>query len=222
VTAFQLQLERLRRSRDGEISPKQQEILTRMSAAVSRLVDLVESLLHYTRIESGRLTTDIRSFDVRTVASEALEEMRPQAEAKGLNLELVSPSDLPELRSDPQLVRLIVTNLVGNAVKFTEHGKVEVALAATGEGHRIVVRDTGPGIPVEERSRIFEPFERLEPTRKKHSPGIGLGLSLVREMAHALGGRVDLESALGEGSTFTLTLSGTALEADDAHLDHRG
>jgi signal transduction histidine kinase len=97
-------------------------------------------------------------------------------------------------------------NLVGNAIKFTERGGVRVAVTAREQALRIEVSDTGPGIPLEERTRIFEPFEQLEQVSSKHTPGIGLGLALVREMMRALGGSIELRSEIGVGSTFIVIL----------------
>jgi signal transduction histidine kinase len=114
------------------------------------------------------------------------------------------------LHSDPELVRMVLTNLINNAIKFTERGEIVVCVEHDDGCHRVVVKDTGPGIPPEERTRIFEPFEHIEPTRHKHTPGVGLGLALVREMASALGGRIDLESEPGRGSEFTVFLPSAA------------
>jgi signal transduction histidine kinase len=219
ITALQLQVERLQRSKEPR-SERQSEILTRMSNASNRLGGLVESLLSYARISSGRLTTTPQAVDLQAVIGDAVDELRPAAEAKGLSLGWVGAAS-PPVHSDPQLIRLIVTNLVGNAIKFTETGSVEVELQRTEGAHRILVRDTGPGIPKHEHGRIFEAFEHIEPTRKKHTPGIGLGLALVREMVGALAGRVELESDLGRGSTFIVTLPTTLEEGADSGGDAR-
>jgi signal transduction histidine kinase len=207
ITALQLQVERLQRSKEPK-SERQSEILTRMSNASSRLGGLVESLLSYARISSGRLTTNLQTVDLQAIISDTVDELRPTADAKGLSLDWVAAAS-PSIHSDPQLIRLIVTNLIGNAIKFTESGGVKVELQRTEGAHRILVTDTGPGIPKHEHGRIFEAFEHIEPTRKKHTPGIGLGLTLVREMVGALGGEVDLESETGRGSTFIVTLPTT-------------
>ena len=139
--------------------------------------------------------------------SEALEEMRFQAERKGLTLRVES-SDLPPLVTDPSLLRLVVTNLVGNAIKFTSAGGIEVRLGHRDGAHRIAVADTGPGIARADQRRVFEPFEQLSPMSKKHAPGFGLGLALARDVTAALGGRIELTSAPGSGSTFTVVIPG--------------
>jgi signal transduction histidine kinase len=97
-------------------------------------------------------------------------------------------------------------NLVGNAIKFTPAGAVEVEVRSDASSHSILVKDSGPGIPPEDHDRIFEPFEQMEPLPHKHTRGVGLGLSIVKEMVEALSGRIELRSAPGEGSTFTVML----------------
>jgi signal transduction histidine kinase len=103
-------------------------------------------------------------------------------------------------------VHLALSNLLSNAIKFTDQGYVEVTLSSARNLARIAVRDTGRGIPREEHARVFEPFEQLEPSRQKHTPGVGLGLALVKAMTSALGGEVGLESQPGRGSVFTIAL----------------
>ncbi len=205
VTTFQLQIERLRRA-CAEPDPRQQELIARMATTARRMATLVESLLQYARIQSGGLKATPQTFDARDVVREVAEELRAQAEAKGLTIELESGAPCTLLHSDPELVRLVLVNLTGNAIKFTERGRVELGVAHGKREVRLTVSDTGPGIAPEEQVRIFEPFEHIEPTRHKHTPGVGLGLALVRELAGALGGRVDLSSEPGCGSVFTVCL----------------
>jgi signal transduction histidine kinase len=115
--------------------------------------------------------------------------------------------DLEPAWTDPRHVRLILVNLVANAIKFTERGEVVISVGrGEGRGFRIAVRDTGPGIPPDALEQIFEPFAQLESFLHKHTPGVGLGLALVREMVEALGGRIAVQSEMGVGSTFTVTL----------------
>jgi signal transduction histidine kinase len=206
VTALQLQLERLTRDLAASASERQRDIARRMTSATRRLADMIELLLQHARLESGRLAVRTEAIDVRELARATVEGLRPQAEQKGLALEVAPAPDLPPLRSDPQLVGLILGNLVANAVKFTEAGGVKVSLGVRDGAHVLEVRDTGPGISVEDQARIFEPFEQLGDVRRKHLPGIGLGLALVRQLTGALGGEVELTSSPGAGSTFRVVL----------------
>ncbi len=132
--------------------------------------------------------------------------MRLQAEDKGLALRMESPESMPPLESDPRLVRLILVNLLGNAIKFTEQGAVKLVLTHEADTYQLAVIDTGPGIPPEHQTRIFEPFEQVEPARKKHLVGVGLGLALVRDMVNSLQGAMALDSKIGQGSTFKIVL----------------
>jgi signal transduction histidine kinase len=204
LSALVLQLERLRRD-EGSLDDRQRQVVERMRVSTARLVDLVESLLRFDQIQSGRLAARPEPFDLGRLAAEVTDEVRPQAEGKGLALEVAAPPDLPPLDSDPRLVRLVLVNLLGNAIKFTERGGVSVSVAAVPGAQRVLVRDTGRGIAPADLARIFEPFEQLETLARKHTPGVGLGLTLVRELVQALGGTVQVESAPGRGTDFTVS-----------------
>jgi signal transduction histidine kinase len=226
LTSLKLNLERLTRSREeprsersrrlrgalGSMRERQDEMICKIAASAGRLHELIESLLEYARIEGGRLRVEVEDVDARALCQDVIDELLPQAEQKGLALRLthanaVDPgTDAPLLRSDPRLLRLVIVNLVGNAVKFTQEGEVLVFVSHSLGAHRICVRDSGPGIPVEDHERIFEPFEQMEPILHKHTRGVGLGLSIVKEMVEALSGRIELASELGAGSTFTVVL----------------
>ncbi|HWQ34624.1 MAG TPA: ATP-binding protein [Blastocatellia bacterium] len=199
-------LQILQRQPTEALTATQRQIVERIAGSSARLLDLIESLLEYARIQSGRLQITVGTFDAAAVAAEAVEDMRAQAERRGLELRFQPEPNLPPLRSDARLVRLIMTNLVSNAVKYTERGTIEVSVSCEDGAHRIAVRDTGPGIPAEQQALIFEPFEQLQQVNRKHAPGFGLGLAIVRQMVEALGGRIELESQPGTGSTFIVIL----------------
>ena len=205
LTSLKLNLERLVRSRERSLTPRQHEMVRKIATASVRLQELIESLLEYARIEGGRVRVSIETFDARALCEGVIEELAPQAEQKGVTLRLSVDGHLPSLSSDPRLVRLVIVNLVGNAVKFTHDGEVTVSLSAGSATQTVCVRDTGPGIPAEDHARIFEPFEQMEPIPNKHTRGVGLGLSIVKEMVEALSGTIELDSAVGRGSTFTVT-----------------
>ena len=206
LTALQLQVQRIQRN--PALSEAWADTIEAIARPTGRLVELVETILSYARIESGRLTMKIESLDLASLADDVARELRPAAEKKGLALELEAPpADLPSLRTDRALVRLILVNLIGNAIKYTTRGRIEVALAHHGDEHQLSVRDSGPGIPPALQDRIFEPFVQLdEDTEHKHLPGVGLGLALVRELATSLGGKVELHSEVGVGSAFTVSV----------------
>jgi len=181
----------------------QESIVHGVLGSVARLTAVIESLLQHALLEGGRLTTRISTFDALELTSEVIAELLPYAETKGLALRLVSSEAVP-IASDPDLVRLILLNLVGNAVKLSAPGGVEVAIGRAAGGCRFAVKGSGLGIPAGELARVSE--SRAGDPAPQSIAGMGLGLVLVREVATALGGRVDMESENGRGSTFTVTL----------------
>jgi signal transduction histidine kinase len=225
LTTVQLLVDRVSAA-SADLPPSLEKSVARMDSAVQRLTSLVESLLHYARLQSGRIGVHAATADARAILEDALDEVRPQAQAKGLDLRLaIDPSaqgpdgaapDLA-LETDATLARLIVGNLLTNAVKFTARGAVTATLGRIPAGRADVpasltggvilrVEDTGAGIPAPEQARIFDPFVRLEPARHAHVPGVGLGLSLVRDLVDTLGGVVIVSSEVGVGTTFEVLL----------------
>jgi PAS domain S-box-containing protein len=205
LTTIQLQLDRLQHDRSAQLTPKQQEAVRSLGGAYQRLVDLVESLLEYARLSAGRLELAPQVFDPRVLATEAVADMRPRAERKGLALQLVV-EQTRAFRSDPRLLRLVALNLIDNATKFTERGEVAVTAGVVDGSFRLSIRDTGIGIAPHLQPLIFEAFEQAEGTAQKHTPGVGLGLALVRRITEALGGKIEVDSREGAGSTFTITV----------------
>jgi protein-histidine pros-kinase len=202
LAALLLQIDRL--AQDPSPSARARTALPRLTASSRRLTALVEALLAHSRVASGRVEPRREPVDLGRMVDEVVWELRPMAEQKGLVLRAQARGDLAPVQTDPSLARVVLSNLVGNAVKFTTSGEVAVAVASGTREQAVTVSDTGPGIPEAERDRIFQPFEQLDPIRTKHLPGVGLGLALVREICAALGARVELRSEVGVGSTFTV------------------
>jgi signal transduction histidine kinase len=202
LQSISLNVERLQRA---TAAPEDRAVtLERIARGTQRLTDLIQSLLEYTRVEAGRLELRLEELDLRAIAHEVVDELSPQARSKGLEMRLnVEPEGRP-VRSDARIVRLILTNLASNAVRYTDAGSVDVTVAEDRAGHRVSVTDTGRGIPPEARELIFEAFTQLEPIERKHLPGVGLGLALVKQLTAALGVRVELSSVVGTGTTFTV------------------
>ncbi len=205
LTVLQILVERFRT--EIAINPGQRDLAERMNVATQRLTRLVDTMLEYTRIESGRSPIELVELDLAPVITAAVEDVRPAADRKGLALRASIP-ELPPVCGDATTIELILSNLLHNAIKFTDRGSIEVVASHGAEGHRVEVIDTGRGIDPALHGRVFEPFEQLEPSRQKHTPGVGLGLALVKALAGQLGGRIELRSALGEGSTFALVFPG--------------
>jgi PAS domain S-box-containing protein len=206
LTSLNLQLQRLGRDAEAPLSSRQKDALRRASFGVTRLTGLVEALLHEAQIASGRLAPEVEDVDVGALARSVVEELRPQADDKGLALGVRADGHLPWVQTEPRFLRLILANLVGNAIKYTFAGGVEVAIEGRGDGLYVGVSDSGPGISAADQARVFEPFERGASAAEGFVPGLGLGLAVVRDLAAAIGARVELRSAPGAGSTFVVVL----------------
>lgn len=205
--ALQLQLDRLAGEHRGPLNEAQQQLVTRMRRSLARLTDTIQSLLEYARIESGRLELFVEAFDLADVARSVVEDFQPQAEAKGLKLNLTGADAAIPFESDCRLLRLVLVNLLANAIKFTTEGAIDVVLAVDADHCQLQVTDTGPGIEASLQASVFEPFFQGESASYQiQSQGAGLGLSLVKEMLLALGGNISLSSALDVGSTFRISV----------------
>jgi signal transduction histidine kinase len=188
------------------LSARQRDFVRRIDQASRRLLSLVESLLEYTRVESGRIIVRPERFELAALAAEVVDEALPHARRKLIALELAPPPPLPAAETDPRLVRIVLVNLVVNAVRYTEAGSVRVSVGQAADGHFFEVEDTGPGLTPQELGRIFEPFEQLAGGAASKAQGAGLGLTLVKGIVEALGGEIDVRSQPGRGSTFRVTL----------------
>lgn len=206
LSTLLLQLELMLRQEEVSGAGRHKRGVERMLGSVRRLMDMMGSLLDFARIENGRLSVRQAPVDLPALIREVAAELSPLAERKQLALTLELGAVPDEVRTDPRLLRTIVSNLAGNAIKFTERGAVTLELGRAGDEVLIRVRDTGPGIPLDRQTAIFQPFEQLESIESKQTPGFGLGLAIVRELAEALGARVDLDSAPGAGTTFSVAL----------------
>ncbi|WP_242360277.1 ATP-binding protein [Anaeromyxobacter sp. SG17] len=206
LTTLHLQLQRLTRDAEHPLEEHQRAILRRGVFAATRLTGLVEALLHQAQLASGRLAAEVEDVDLGALVAKVVEEQRPQAEDKGLELVLRAPDHVPWIETEPRFLRLILANVVGNAIKFTAAGAVEVAVESRGDELRVQVKDSGPGIAPEDRSRLFEPFERSARAAEQYVPGLGLGLTVARDLGAAIGARVELASSSGMGSTFVVAL----------------
>ena len=204
LATLALQLERLQRSTVRELPHDKHVLVRRMGGSVGRVYALIEGLLQYARIESGRFSVRTELLDVGRMASEVLEELRTAADEKGLELSLEVEPDAPSFEADRELVRLILLHLVENGLKSTEQGQVRVTVGFDERSCRLTVADSGPGIPREQQAHIFRPFEPGE--QRKNVPGVGLGLALARQMVDALGGSITLTSRVGQGTKFSVRL----------------
>ena len=205
LSSVQLNLHLLTREQEA-LSARHQGLLEKLTRGTTRLHHLTETVLEYSRLEAGRLVLSLSEVDLVALAQEVVEEYRPEAQRKLLALELRVPTEPAVARTDPRLLQLVLINLVSNAVKYTDQGSVELSVEPVTDAYRLAIKDTGRGIDPAHHERIFEPFEQLEDLHRKGTPGLGLGLVLVKELSGLLGAQVSIVSALGQGSTFIVTL----------------
>lgn len=192
----------------GPLSDAQTETMNRIIANTRRMLSLVNNLLDQAQIEAGQLKLSPTLFSVKDLADDLRSVMGILAEQKGLQLDISSSDDLPErVWSDAQRLHQILVNLVGNAIKFTDTGKISVHFDRPDPSHwAIRVTDTGLGIPEEALSYIFEPFRQVDETVTRRHPGTGLGLAIVKQLVTLLGGEISVSSQVRQGSTFTIVL----------------
>lgn len=192
----------------GPLLPEQRSQLQRITASSQHLLQLIDSILTFSRLEAGREVVQRDTVDLCALVRETAMLVEPMAAAKDLTFHVDVPENSLVTLTDAGKVRQIVLNLLGNAVKFTDSGVVSLRLAPDADRTNAVmeVSDTGIGIPLEQRERIFDPFSQVEQTPSRRFGGTGLGLSVTRHLARLLGGDVVLRSEVGRGSTFSVRL----------------
>ena len=189
------------------LPPVQRERLAVIRQSGTILRDLLNDVLDLSKIEAGMLVLDEADFDLDALVLGAKDAYTAVADAKGVELEVdVAPGAGGARRGDPTRVRQVINNLVSNALKFTEAGRVRLALAATRDGVRITVSDTGIGIAPGQIDRLFDKFIQADSSTTRRFGGTGLGLAICRELCDAMGGSIRAESQPGLGSTFTVDL----------------
>ena len=194
--------------REGKVDEATRaEFLERSTEQIGRLEWLSTNLLDLSRIDAGIFPLDMRDGDLRDPTQAVVQALSEVAVTRGITLESFVPADPVELRFDRERVVQLLTNLVGNALKFTPRGgAVSVRLAAQPGEATIEVRDSGPGIPPDELPRIFDRFYRGTNTGEARASGSGLGLAIVRSIVDMHGGEIDVASVVGEGTVFRITL----------------
>jgi signal transduction histidine kinase len=193
----------------GEMSPQMEEAVTTMTRSNRNLLDMVNTLLEVYRFEAGRKVLNFATVDLKEIINEVIQELNPLAEEKGLTLtkqDKIEETQPTVVEGDRLELRRVFTNLVGNAIKFTDEGWVEIRLQPVTEGEKpciaIEVEDTGPGVPAEDQKTLFERFRK-----GKHSnSGSGLGLHLSQRILESHNGSITLDSEVGKGSLFTVKL----------------
>jgi PAS domain S-box-containing protein len=189
------------------LSPAIREQLERVARNTARLTHLVNELLDWSKIEAGHMRVHPSPCSPQLLLKQLVDDALPTARARKIDLQLLAENDPYPIKIDPAMFEKIALNLISNALKFTpEGGKVTVVLQYDSQAFRLVVNDTGVGIPAEAHHRLFTKFQQIDSSATRRYEGTGLGLALVKEFCVLMNGSVDVESTVGQGSTFTVSL----------------
>ncbi len=191
-----------------DLAPTQRSYADLIQSSATSLLRLIDDILDFSKIEAGRLSLERVAFDLRAMLRESVELLRFRASERGTELGLAVDPGVPEwVLGDPGRLRQVLNNLVGNAVKFTEGGTVDVAVERLGDGRlRFRVRDTGIGIPQEAQDRLFSLFSQADSSTSRRFGGSGLGLAISRRIVEQMGGEIGYESTPDVGSVFWFVL----------------
>jgi signal transduction histidine kinase len=190
----------------GALSEKSTDALTRIRSNGKHLLGLINTVLDIAKIEAGQFSLNLAEYSLDSVVETVRVATESLAETKKLALKTDVAKKLPIGLGDEQRLSQVLLNLVGNAIKFTDTGEVRISAGAK-DGHFVVaVTDTGPGIPDEELKRVFEQFHQVDNSNTKAKGGTGLGLAIAKQIVEMHGGRIWVESTLGQGATFQMDL----------------
>ena len=190
----------------GEVNDVQRDAIHRLQKSQRHLLSLITEVLSYARIESGTTRFDLKDIGVGQAMAMAEALVVPQARSKGLALVVKYADAEVTVRADGEKLQQILLNLLSNAVKFTDRGEITLSVEPAPRSVSFTVADTGIGIPPEKLESVFEPFVQIDPMLTRTSQGVGLGLAISRDLARGMGGDLRVESRLGVGSSFVLTL----------------
>ena len=192
---------------DGEINDEQAKDLSIILKSSEKLLGMINDVLGLSKIEAGKMNYKFKRFNLINEISNLIEDIRVMAEFKNLDLLFDYDPDLPEIYSDADKINHILTNILSNAVKFTDEGTIKLSIGFEKEKYvKIMVADTGIGIPESELENIFDEFKQLDGSSTRRFGGTGLGLTIAKAFAEGLGGNISVQSELNNGSVFTLTV----------------
>jgi signal transduction histidine kinase len=200
----------------GDMPEKAAAVLERVQSNGRHLLGLINDVLDLSKIEAGQLSLASEDYSVTDMVSTVLAATESLARTKGLALESAVAPGLPMGRGDARRLSQVLLNLVGNAIKFTDQGKVEISGKRAGEFFELAVSDTGFGIAPEDQKRIFDEFQQVDNTSTRKKGGTGLGLSISRKIVELHGGSITVESEMGKGSTFKVTVPINAIPVREA------
>jgi signal transduction histidine kinase len=190
----------------GDVPEKIQEVLERVEKNGRHLLNLINDVLDLSKIEAGRLSLSLDDYSMQDIIQTVFTSVKPLAVEKNLELKMEVSEVLKTGKGDEQRIAQVILNLLGNAIKFTEQGKVEVEATVSNETFLISVSDTGPGLSETDQKNIFDEFRQADGSSTRAKGGTGLGLSISKKIVEMHGGRIWVDSSLGKGSTFSFTL----------------
>ena len=190
----------------GQLPDRPRGVLERIQNNGKHLLALINDVLDLAKIEAGRLTLTLEDYSMPEVVKSVVTATEPLATAKGLKFTAALRSDMPTAHGDARRVSQLLLNLVGNAIKFSDEGEVEIHAVADKGQFVLTVRDTGPGIAETDQERIFGEFQQIDSTNTRKKGGTGLGLAISKRIVEMQGGTLSVESVLGQGSTFRVVL----------------
>jgi signal transduction histidine kinase len=200
----------------GQMPEKALEILDLVQKDGRHLLGLINDVLDISKIDAGQLKLSLDEYSLSSIVDTVVATTGSLARAKDIEVKAVVPPDLPIGRGDERRLTQVLLNIVGNAIKFTDTGSVEIRVNAANGHFNIAVQDTGPGIPPEDQSRIFEEFQQVDNSITRQKGGTGLGLSISRRLINVHGGNIELQSTLGVGSTFNIIVPVRVVEQGQA------
>jgi signal transduction histidine kinase len=190
----------------GELPEKAKITLARVQANGRHLLSLINDVLDLSKIEAGQLELSINDYSIGQIIKTVEAATEPLARKKGLQLSTAIAEGMPTGRGDERRLTQVFLNLAGNAVKFTDKGSVDISASAINGHFKLQVRDSGPGIASEHHQRIFEEFQQIDESSTRQKGGTGLGLAISKRIIEMHGGTIEVDSILGEGSTFIVEL----------------
>ena len=200
----------------GPLPDKAMKALERVQANGKHLLGLINDVLDLSKIEAGQLTLALEDYALAQVVQTVRSTAESLAKAKGIVLTANVQDGIPIGRGDERRLTQVLLNLVGNAIKFTDHGSVEISARVVDASFEIAVKDTGPGIAPEDQSKIFEEFQQVDNSSTRQKGGSGLGLAISKRIVEMHGGTIEVQSVLGEGSTFRILIPVRAEEQMEA------
>jgi two-component system, sensor histidine kinase and response regulator len=211
------------------LTEQQRHYTSMVQRSGEHLLVIINDILDFSKIEAGKLTVEYIHFHFRELLDDIDNVFAPQAQAKGIRLEMMIANNIPiAIYGDPNRLRQVIVNLLGNAVKFTETGKITVKVAVTDEdaqavGLRFEVHDTGIGVSSEARARIFDSFSQADGSTTRKHGGTGLGLAISKQLVELMGGKIGVDNALTQGSVFwfTVNFDKRRVDADDPAFNRK-